>query len=130
MMAIHAWEKAVINEFFAGNMANEQEALRAIARILRQGEPLPMDLRRMLADHIDPDKRRAKTRGRPKKVNDLRVAAIVHERSKAGTKKATHYAGVSPRAAENALAKYRKDFRRLEAWGLGAEIAKIANESD
>ena len=140
-MAISDQEQTAVNNWLAGKATNEREARRALARILRQ-EPLSMNLRRRLASLFDPDISFGlhfvleRSRGRPKRVNDLGVAAIVWDCVRTGNQKKAAYhdaakkAGISHRAAEKAFAKHKKNLRGLNDWGLGEEISKIANELD
>jgi hypothetical protein len=128
-MAISDQEAASIIHWLGGklkkNSEKEREAMRAMARILRE-ERLPRDFRFALAALFDPDLRDTlelgfvlehRIRGRPATVNERKVAVAVWRRIEAGEQRkaayqsAAHAMGVSYRTAEKAFAQWEEYFR-------------------
>jgi hypothetical protein len=129
-MAISDQESATIIHWLGGrlkkNSEEEREAMRAMARLLRE-ERLPRDFRFALAAHFDPDLRDTlelgfvleptRIRGRPAIVNERKVAVAVWRRIEAGDQKKAAYQsaadamGVSYRTAEKAFARWEEHLR-------------------
>jgi hypothetical protein len=104
----------------------EDEALRALARILRSSLPLDIGLRFALANLIDPDVGKEmgrrlvlqRSQGRTKQVNDREIAAALwHLRKQGVPRKRAEYRvetkfGVRRTAVTDAQRKWKPHFRR------------------
>ena len=123
LAAIMAWLRGELRK----NSKEEQTARRALARAMLVGEPLPLDVRRLLSERFDPDDgdigfvfKPTRTRGRPKaSAKNWEIAAIVEQRIMSGDlmKQASQHAadkcGVSKRKAEEAHNECKNQIRAL-----------------
>jgi hypothetical protein len=121
LAAIMAWLRGELRK----NSKEEQTARRALARAMLVGEPLPLDVRRLLSERFDPDDgdigfvfKPNRTRGRPKaNAKNWEIAAIVEQRIMSGDlmKQACQHAadkcGVSKRIAEKAHNECKNQIR-------------------
>ena len=124
LAAVTAWLRGKPGKKFK---QQEQIARRALARVVLADEPLPKDVRILLAERFDPQGdgvgfvlKEARARGRPKvKAKNWEIAATIEESITSGRlmKQACHDAakkfGVSNRTAEKAHAECRDVFKAL-----------------
>jgi hypothetical protein len=125
-MEISDQEFAAIADWLAGDATKEREAKHSMGRILRD-KTVSMAFRLQLATLFDPDGAPsfARPRGRPRIVDDWRIAGVVCGRIRQGDlkkkKQAYYYAAekldVCLRTVEGAMARYMRPFKRFESFG-------------
>jgi hypothetical protein len=104
--------------------ARDLRALRTLAQMLRYSNPLDVSLRWFLADALDPDGEGThrlllkKKPGRPKRIDDRRIAAYVYRQTQAdvpfesAVKGAMAAFNVSRGTVTGALSIWRRHFDR------------------